>query len=200
MTLRIPALVLCAALVVASPLVGTSAALAAPHAAYQPVATSGIPTYKRSHKVGQILFTHDFVEATAKKVTQPLATLSFPQGEPPAEWWGRSYYPATFSEVIKSIGYASRDHHLVDLVYLNGKLVHNSRMDLDKENLGWNTTSWEGADIKAELSGLAPGKHTLTMWRQLNYEVKTLDKATRKVSWEGAHIALSKGSLQIEVK
>jgi hypothetical protein len=46
---------------------------------------------------------------------------------------------------------------------------------------------------------LTPGEHKVTIWRQVDYEVKTIEKGTKIVSWEGAYITLAKGVFPIEV-
>lgn len=177
-------------------------AFAAPHPAYQGLAVDGIATYKGTKKVGQTVFTMAFVESSLKKAPgNALKKLTFAQGQPPAEWWGRSYYAATLAEVVKSIRYENRGHKLVTHVYLGKELVENSAAELDKDMLGptWNTTAWDAAEVKAALSELAPGKHKLVVWRQLDYQVKTHYKETGKTVWEPASITLAKGTLEIEV-
>lgn len=175
-------------------------AIAAPHVAYKGQPVDGIPTYKNAHAVGPMIFTRDFPDKSLKVVPDQLDRLMFSQGNPPKEWWGRGYFPAAIGEVMKSIPYATRNWQATDHVYIDGKLATRIKADIDKDMQGWNTISFEGADINKYLSDLEPGEHKLTIWQQLDYEVKTVEKGTKNVTWEGAYVSLTKGQLPITVQ
>src|SRR5262245_19733698 len=92
-------------------------AVAAPHAAYQGQPVDGIPTYKNSHAVGQMIFTKDFPDKNLKSVPDQLPQLMFSKGNPPSEWWGRGYFPGSMGEVMKTIPYTTRNWQLANHVY-----------------------------------------------------------------------------------
>jgi hypothetical protein len=175
-------------------------AFAAPHTAYKGQPVDGIPTFKTSHTVGQMIFTKDFPDKSLKNVPGQLPQLMFSKGNPPSEWWGRGYFAGSVGEVMKSIPYSTRNWQLTDHVYIDGKLATRIKSDVDKDMQGWNTVSFEGADINKYLSDLEPGEHKLTIWQQLDYEVKTVEKGTNIVSWEGAYVSLAKGQFTVNVQ
>lgn len=178
----------------------TLPAVAAPHVAYKGQPVDGIPTYKNSHAVGSMIMTKDFPDKNLKVVPDQLRQLTFSQGNPPSEWWGRGYFPASIGEVMKTIPYDTRHWQLASHVYIDGKLATRIKSDVDKDMQGWNTLSFEGADINKYLSDLEPGDHTVTIWQQLDYEVKTITTGTKLVTWEGAYVSLTKGQFKVEVQ
>lgn len=175
---------------------------AGPHPAYSPVKVDGIPTYKGAHSVGPFVFTMAFPDKGPKKLPGTLDKLTFGHGKPPAEWWGRAYFPASLKEAADSIEYATRGHAMFTQVYLDKQeaLRTTSPMEDDMKSPSWNTASFEGADLNAELAKLDVGTHKMTIWRQLNYQVAVKDKDTGAEGWDDAYISLAKGVLTIEVK
>ncbi|MBI4574724.1 MAG: hypothetical protein HY722_00505, partial [Planctomycetes bacterium] len=139
------------------------------------------------------------------------ATWSFPQGAPPAEWWGRSYLPCTLGEAIESIDFESRAHRFVTKVYLQGAslpkdlTLWNNAMDVGDGERGWNTAAFEGASaeqaqINDQLEALEKGRYKLIVWRQLDYEMHVEYVDTKTTGWEPRWMALAKGVLEIEVQ
>jgi hypothetical protein len=173
---------------------GTAAAAA--HPAYKPTRVEGVSTYKGKNQVGNWLFTMEFVEPSVKALPAGLGALRFPKGNPPKEWWGRSYFPCTIKEASATISEEYRKALLATEVWIDGKNVTRSVTPIRTEHLGptWNTVSFEGATINGLLKALGPGKHELVLWRQLEFEVRDGN------SWKAGAISLAKGKLPIEVK
>jgi hypothetical protein len=54
--------------------------------------------------------------------------------------------------------------------------------------------------VNADLGRLAPGRHTLTVWRYLNYRLPQRDPQTGETVWEHRTMALAKGELPVTVQ
>jgi hypothetical protein len=189
-------------IVAATGLVLTTLAAAAEHPAYKPTKVEGIATYKSRNEVGNWLFTPAFVEPSVKSPPPGMAALTFSKGSPPQEWWARSYFPCTLKEGAASIAGEYRKLLLATEVWIDGKNVTRFVMPVEKAHLGptWNTVSFEGAQINGLLKSLKSGNHEVILWRQLEYELKTSDKASGKAVWKAGAISLAKGKLPVEVK
>ena len=187
-------------LAVSAGLLATGMAMAGEHPAYTPVKVDGISSYKGKNEVGQFLFTMEFVEPSVKAPPAGLEKLMFKKGNPPKEWWGRSYFPCTLKEAAATISGEYRKLRMGTQIYLDNKQQEGLFMVVEKEQLGptWNTVSLEGALLNPMMKGLEPGKHELILWRQLDFEVKKVEGG--KTVWKAGSITLAKGKLPIEVE
>lgn len=181
-------------------------AFAAPHAAFQPVAVDKlVPTYQQKGKVGPIYFFTQALTPEQRKGPLPafaLTKLRFPEGKPPAALWDRGYYPCTMGEAMAQVpkDHAAKDWAHATPTWVDGKAVTKGWGDPVTDS--WkelNSLGGEYHDFSRDvLANLSAGKHTMTIWHQLNYKAWILGSDGYHF-WDDRYIALAKTSFEIEV-
>ena len=185
----------------------TIPALAAPHRAYKPSPVDkDIPTYKKTHTVGPILFSSEDMTPEQKKGLPPASystTITWKFGEAPSVLMDRGYYPCTLAEAKASIPktLTVQDFAHATPTWVDGnQLGGNGATTVEDDQWGRNELGAQHMDgeVGTALRELKPGKHTMTVWHQLNYNEWILNTRGYHV-WDDRYIALAHATLNIEV-
>src|SRR5262245_31533105 len=83
----------------------TSAATAdkGAHRAMKPKKVDGVGTCMNKHVIGNFVFSMKELSPEDTNPSGLIAKLEFKSGEPPSEWYGRSYFPCTEGEAVAGI-------------------------------------------------------------------------------------------------
>ncbi|MBC7543321.1 MAG: hypothetical protein H7338_11375 [Candidatus Sericytochromatia bacterium] len=182
-------------------------ALAAPHKAYKPHGVDkDIPTYKKTHMVGPILFSASELTDAQKKGMPPASygtTISWKKGDAPEKLMDRGYYPCTLGEAKAAIPRTVTVQEFTHgtPVWVDGAQVGGSGAStVEADQWGRNELGADhmSGDTGTALRDLGPGKHTMTVWHQLNYNEWILNNQGYHV-WDDRYIALAKATLDITV-
>src|SRR5262249_47033986 len=73
------------------------------HRAMKPKKVEGIGTCMNQHVIGNFVFSMKEIAPQDAKPSGLISKLEFKNGEPPSEWWGRSYFPCTEGEAVAGI-------------------------------------------------------------------------------------------------
>jgi len=177
-------------------LTGATEASAARHRDFRPIRTTqALPTFKNRQVVGQMVFSTTYFSPTAKQPKPLMTTLRFRQKAPPRiDWVGRAYFPCTLGQARASLARPTRNHKLVDIVYLKGKGVPSGQKvirmvsPLRRKEWAWNTVIFSGKnEMNRHLRSLRPGNYEMTVWTQYEQDRRVRNRVTGRTEWQPAH-------------
>jgi len=167
--------------------------LADTHKLYKPQKVSGLATYKGSNVVGNVLYSLAHIDRrdTSPKLITKLAFIEG-QGVPV---FARAYLPATVGELLKSVGYETRNAKLEFVASFDDQSEDLSFSELRDEHSSWNAIGW---DDRGKLAKLAPGTYKIIISAYLQFEVKK-PNAAGALAWTSDSFVVASGELPLEV-
>ncbi|MBN1546187.1 MAG: hypothetical protein JW902_05965 [Syntrophaceae bacterium] len=184
-----------------------SFASAEPHPEVTKNKVTGVPTYRNSGYIGNMIFTEQPTKPHVKEYNEGiLDRLEFRRGTSP-DFYGRRFYHCTVKEAI---GYIKKKQPTASAFKLQtnmkiqdkrGNIVAEETTVADASDMlspGWNTTHFEGKlRLGKQLSMLRVGNYTLYVDTYLTYEYIPHKLMGKK---EPSNILLAAGKLPLSVK
>jgi hypothetical protein len=188
-------------------LIFPSLVAAGPHPEATQNKVTGVPTYRNSGYIGNMIFTEQPTKPHVKEYKEGiLDRLECKRGTSP-DFYGRRFYHCTVKEAIdyikkkQSTALAFKLQTNMKVQDKRGNIVAEETTVADASDMlgpGWNTTHFEGKlRLGKQLSTLRGGDYTLYVDTYLTYEYIP-HKLTGKR--EPSNILLSAGKLPLSVK
>jgi hypothetical protein len=188
-------------------LIFPSFAAAGPHPAATQNTVTGVPTYRNSGYIGNMIFTKQPTKPHQKEYNDGiLDLLEFKRGTSP-DFYGRRFYHCTVKEAIDYIkkiqptASAFKLQTNMKVQNKRGNIVIEETTVADASEMlgpGWNTTHFEGKlRLGKQLSMLRVGDYILYVDTYLTYEYIPHKLTGKK---EPSNILLAAGKLPLSVK